>query len=103
MSTTKPKSVINTYIKSHTYIYTDNYPHSHVRLSWEDVQKFVPEASVMWDVQGGPEWQGDRQGPRLFYYRDAEQLTAYVGDPSDGGDFGWADYFIKNGKWEFNY
>jgi hypothetical protein len=67
-------------------------------LNWEQVERFAPESSARWDVDGGPEWQGEDSGPALHLSWNRDQcLLAVVWDASgryraarwDGDGLGW--------------
>ena len=73
-------------------------------INWNNIEDTFPGASAEWDVQGGPAWQGDREGPRLFW-NDPSKLYVYVGRAVDKTympiDWAMAIYYADRKKWAF--
>jgi hypothetical protein len=67
-------------------------------LNWEQFERLAPECSARWDVDGGPEWQGEDMGPALHlsWNRDQCLLAVVWNDKGlyraarwDGDVLGW--------------
>src|SRR5580698_5400287 len=61
-----------------------NYMLSDQLFSWEEVSKISPEALVLWDIAGGPEWLGNRSGPRIKMDTANQQIVVFVGHSIEG-------------------
>jgi hypothetical protein len=81
---------------------------------WIELEVKYPNISVEWDIQGGPEWLGNRAGPRVADNQILPKvIRIYVGNSSafptkivdDWGyivdDWGYADYHLDTKKWRF--
>lgn len=66
--------------------------------TWAEIAQKYPEASVMWDIQGGGDWTGNRSGPR-FYLHDGG-VKAAVGELTNG-NWDQAYYSPISNLWHF--
>lgn len=67
------------------------------RMSWENVEKRFPEATVAWDRDGGPEWS---HGRNVWIGVLVGRLTAWFNDGQWAGNH-WGFYYEEERRWSF--